>query len=180
MSRSASSSERFFIGALLHRSASSSERFFIGALLHRSASKRSTNVDIVESKMQPAAYVNLCEDATFVSMATGGVQTHVISPKKQWGMGLNLAELVVGMKMSSGAGCGVTIKFQWSLDGSKWMTVGTALIPEKTADGDYVGLTASASELLPFVRVIAEVRNPSGADQKSVSLSVWAYYKFRV
>lgn len=71
---------------------------------------------------QPAVYVNLVEDVVVSSTATGGVRTTVLTPKQYWGMGINLAEVTGGLRIRPGfdAGVGITLKWQWSLDGKTW------------------------------------------------------------
>ena len=89
---------------------------------------------------QPAVYVNLCEDLLVASTSTGGVRTIVLTPKQYWGMGLNLAEVTGGLRIRSGfdVGVGVTLKWQWSLDGKTWKAASATMITEQTTADDFV------------------------------------------
>lgn len=130
--------------------------------------------------MQPAVYVNYCEDLTVESNAQGGVRVTVVVPKRMWGLGLNLGEFVAGLRIKSAdANCGITLKWQWSLDGKTWKT-GATVITEKTANDDYTGLHTAIAEQMPFSRLILEVRDTTLTSQKTASVSVWGYYKYRV
>lgn len=129
--------------------------------------------------MQPAVYVNFVDDLTATSMAGGQVKTFIATPKKLWGLGLNLAEFTAGLRIKlPDNNCGVTIKWQWSLDGHTW-TTGATVITEKTAAGDYTGVHNTISEQMPFARLIVEVRDTGATSQKSAVLSVWGYYRYR-
>lgn len=130
--------------------------------------------------MQSAVYLNFCDDLFVTSLGTGAVQKYLITPKKFFGLGLNLAEFVAGLRISDlSASGGVTLKWQWSLDGVIWSD-GSTVMSEKTAKGDYRAVFSTTDELLPFVRVILEIRDTTVTAQKTAQVSVWGYYKFRV
>ena len=130
--------------------------------------------------MRPAVYVNFVEDHLVTSLAAGGTRTFVITPKKYWGMGFNLQDFLAGLQIKSASpNVGVTLKWQWSLDGRSWNT-GATVVTEKTGNGDYTGTHATESEQTPFVRLIAEVRATAGSTQETADVSVWGYYRFRV
>lgn len=127
-------------------------------------------------------YLVLCEDLTLQSASDGHAQTHVITPKGNWGLGLNLGDFLAGLRIKSSsdnnAGAGVTLLWQWSLDGKTWKT-GSTVIAEKTTVDDYTGSHAVTTEQTPFVRLIASVRDTAMTVQKSANISVWGYYRFR-
>lgn len=130
----------------------------------------------------PVSYVVLCEDLTVQSASNGTAQTYIITPKQYWGLGLNLSDFICGLRIKSSgdsnAGAGVTLTWQWSLDGKTWKT-GTTVISEKTTADDYTGSHAVTSEQTPFVRLLASVRDTGTTIQKSSLISVWGYYRFR-
>lgn len=129
--------------------------------------------------MQPAVYLNFCDDLFITSLGTGAAQKYVITPKKFIALGLNLAEFVAGLRISNlDTNGGITLKWQWSLDGVIWSD-GSTVMSEKTAKGDYRAVFSTNDELLPFVRLILEVRDTTAALQKTAQVSVWGYYKFR-
>jgi hypothetical protein len=132
--------------------------------------------------MQPAVYINLCEDVLFSSNANGTAQTAVLTPKKYWGLGLNLAELVLGLRVKGlTSGGEVTVKWQWSLDGSIWMD-GSPVGAPRTTDGDSPnGVFNANAEMMPWSRLVLSVRDTAGTpvNQKTAQVSAWAYYKFR-
>jgi len=134
------------------------------------------------SETPPAVYLVLCEDLTIQSSFNGNTQTHVVTPKAHWGMGFNLSDFIAGLRIKSSsdpnAGAGVTLTWQWSLDGKSWNT-GTTVISEKTSTGDYTGTHAVTAEQTPFVRLIVNVRDTAVTAQKSANITVWAYYRFR-
>ncbi len=135
--------------------------------------------------MQPAVYITLCEDRVVASNSDGSTRTVVLTPKKFWGLGMNLHELFVGFRIKdsgdSNDGAGVTIKWQWSLDAKTWKT-GNDVITMKTNPDDYSGIYGTQAHLAPFVRLIAEVKDATvpAATQKTSMISVWGYFKFRV
>jgi hypothetical protein len=130
----------------------------------------------------PVLYLILVEDLLVQSASNGAVQTYIITPKQYWGMGVNLAEFLAGLRIrtltDANAGAGVTVKWEYSLDGKTWKT-GSTVITEKTAVDDYTGIHNANSEQTPFVRLKIEVRDTAAAAQKAALISVFAYYKFR-
>lgn len=131
--------------------------------------------------MQPALYLNLCEDMWVYSLGAGGIQRYVLTPKKYWGLGLNLAEVFAGLRIKSpDNNFGITIKWDYSLDGTVFKTSSTAIITEKSTADDYTGIFNTATELPPFGRIVAEVRATTGAAQVGAQVSLWQYLKYRV
>jgi len=129
--------------------------------------------------MQPAVYLNFFEDVTACSNANGSVRTIVVTPKRVWGLGLNLSDFTAGLRIKQpDATFGITLKWQWSLDGKTWIT-GSTVISEKSAANDYAGSHNVVAEQLPFVRLIAEIRDTASAAQKTGQVSIWGYYRFR-
>lgn len=134
--------------------------------------------------MWPAVYVNYVEDQLVTSLADGSTRTWVITPKKFWGLGFNLQDFLAGLQIRNASpNVGVTLRWQWSLDGRNWNTVtsGPGVIAEQTANGDYTGTHATPGEQTPYVRLTAEVRHATqGSTQETADISVWGYYRFRV
>ena len=129
--------------------------------------------------MQPALYINLCEDVLFSSNANGTPQTAVLTPKKYWGLGLNLTEMVLGLRirnLTPGGTGKVTIKWQWSLDGSTWLNSSMAAVVQ-TADGDTTHPFNTASQLMPWSRLILSVED-TGTSQITAQISAWSYCKY--
>ena len=129
--------------------------------------------------MQSSVYINLCEDTLFSSNATGTTQTVVLTPKKYWGLGLNLEEMVLGLRIRNlTSGGKVSVKWQWSLDGSTWIngTMSTA----QTTDGDTTTVFNTTAELMPWSRLILSVEDVGTSAQKTAQVSAWSYCKYRV
>lgn len=111
----------------------------------------------------------------------GSSRQYVVSPDDMRTMGLNLAELIVGLRIDMiDTNAGVTAKLQYSLDGQTWNDGASPLVTEKTATGDYVGSNSTSTELLPNLRVALVVRDMVGSNQLTARVSVWAYYLYRV
>jgi hypothetical protein len=131
--------------------------------------------------MQPALYLNILEGTYLYSLGAGGVQRYVLAPKKYWALGLNVQEVFGGLRIKSpDANFGLTLKWDYSLDGIGFKTSSTAIITEKSAADDYTGIFNAATELPPFGRIIAEVRATTGSTQVGAQVSVWQYMKYRV
>ncbi len=126
-----------------------------------------------------ATYLMVCEDLLVTSMGNGSVQQVVLSPPKSWNLGLNLAEIVAGLRIKSlTTNTGIKVRWQYSLDGKTWVQGGD-IGAERTADGDYVASLTTVLEMLPWCRIVIETRNTVDGVPKSGLVSVWAYYKYR-
>jgi hypothetical protein len=133
-----------------------------------------------EGEMKKALYLQFADTLSVVSLSSGSLRAYKITPRKYLGLGLNLDELVVCLRMeNTSTNCGVTVKGEYSFDGQNWTIISTAIISQQTADGDYVGTLTSSSDLLPFLRIFVEVDDTMSAGQESADISVWAYYKYR-
>jgi hypothetical protein len=129
--------------------------------------------------MQSAVYINLCEDVLFSSNANGTTQTTVLTPKKYWGLGLNLAELMLGLRIQNLTASGeVIVKWQWSLDGSTWMD-GASTPVSRTTSGDSTALFNTTSDFMPWSRLVLSLKDTTSSSQKTAQVSAWAYFKFR-
>lgn len=123
-------------------------------------------------------YVNYVSDTLLASDADGSVRTVVITPRRFWGLPLGMGELLVGLRVEGReTGFGVTLKWQWSLDGSRWVT-GSTIGQERTTDGDFLAVFNAVAEKTPFGRVVAEVRDTGSASQKTATCSAWGYYHY--
>ena len=131
---------------------------------------------------QPAVYVELVEDMSVVSLATGTARTYVIVPKKYYGLGMNLDEVVACLRVRNAtANVGITTKAQWSFDAQVWEDyVASSVISQVTSDGDYRGKLDASDNLPPFIRLVIEVIATSGSAQVGADVTAWGYYKFRV
>lgn len=124
-------------------------------------------------------YVNYIQDVLLASNADGGLRRVVITPKQFWGLTLGMSAFTAGMRITTiDANSGITLKWQWSLDGSIWKT-SSDVIAEKVSPDDYSGVFNTAADMMPFGRVVADVRATSGSTQKMTQVSVWGYYQYR-
>ena len=132
--------------------------------------------------MQPAIYLNLVEDFLIESNANGSLRTIVLTPKRMWGLGLNLADFTTMLRIANlTTNGGVTVKWQYSFDGINWKVSSTDAVAQKTANGDYASAFTGAADMLPFVRLSVEIKDTTaGALQMTAEIGVWAYYKYRV
>ncbi len=118
------------------------------------------------------------QDITLLSNVDGTVRTTILTPREKWGLPLGLSELLVGLRVSDlTTNGGVTIKWQWSLDGRTWKT-GTTIITEKTSANDYTGDFSAPAERTPFGRVVAEVRDTVASNQISATVTSWGLYRY--
>lgn len=53
------------------------------------------------------------------------------------------------------------------------------MITEKSAAGDYFGVHSTNTEIMPFYRVTAQVRDTAVAAVKAGQITVWQYMKYR-
>lgn len=141
----------------------------------------SCNMNKENPVTQPAVYIQDLNDVFLQSLSGGGIQKYVLTQARFFGLGLNLAECSAVLRIKSpDSGFGITIKVEYSPDGQTWTAGASAVITEKTTAGDYVGVHSTAAEILPFYRLIAEVRDTGGSAQKQAQVKVWQYMKYRV
>lgn len=130
---------------------------------------------------QPALYFNLIDDEWMVSLGNGAIKKYVLTPSKAFGLGMNLAECSIGLRIKNpDATFGITMKVECSLDGRTWIPAAAAVITEKSAAADYIGVHSTSSEIMPYYRVTCEVRDTAVTAQKTAQISVWQYMKYRV
>ena len=128
---------------------------------------------------QPAVYFNVIDDEWVQSLSNGTFKKYTLTPTKAWGLGLNLAECSVVVRIKNAdATFGITITVEFSPDGKTWTAGASAVITEKSAAGDYVGVHSTTAEILPYYRVCAQVRDTSVAAVKTAQVSVWQYMKY--
>ncbi len=127
-----------------------------------------------------SAWIPCCEDLLITSNATGTMRQLVLTPQRYWNAGQNLAEVVACLRIANlSAGGAVLLKAQYSFDGKKWKTSTTLVLAEKTADDDYVGVFNVNTEVLPWWRIVVEIRDQGAAAQKTALVSLWQYMKYR-
>jgi len=127
---------------------------------------------------QPAVYVNFVEDMGIVCFSSGGVRTYYVTPKKYYGLGMNLDEVLVCLRIKNrSVTAGITVKNEYSFDGQNW-TDGTTVIAQQTAAGDSKG-SLDASLLPPFVRFKVEVVDTGASSEQAADITMWGYYKYR-
>jgi hypothetical protein len=125
-----------------------------------------------------AVYVGVAEDLQVESLALGGVRKYVVTPKKYWGLPMASTQFMAGLRLGEiSSNGGVTVKYQWSLDGVVWKT-GATLIPEKTQSDDYTGDHVVGSEKTPFGRLLVEVRDTTSTAQVTAEISVYQYVRY--
>ena len=123
-------------------------------------------------------YVNYIDDQNLLSKAGGEIRKFIIVPKGIWGLPLGMDKYLVGVDLDQlDTNAGVTVKWQWSLDGSKWLD-GDTLITEKTSNGTFTGTLSNANQMTPFGRVVVEVRDTTTANQVGGMISAWGYYQY--
>jgi len=130
--------------------------------------------------MQPAVYTTQVEDFLITSNSNGSARDIVITPKKLWGLGLNLESFLAGLRIVKGdTNFGVKVIWQYSLDNVNWKDGASDIISEKTTADDYTGTMSTASEMTPYVRLAVSIRDTTAATQVTAVISVWGYYKYR-
>lgn len=130
---------------------------------------------------QNAVYMTLVEDEWVQSLSTGAFRKYVLTPSKSWGMGLNLSECSLALRIkNSDATFGVALGIEFSPDGKTWTAGAASVITEKSAAGDYFGVHSTNAEIFPFYRVTAQVRDTAVAAIKVGQITVWQYMKYRV
>jgi hypothetical protein len=51
--------------------------------------------------MQPAVYLNYAQDEFITSMTDGTVRRYLVTPKKLWGLALNLEAITGGLRIAN-------------------------------------------------------------------------------
>lgn len=127
--------------------------------------------------MKPV-YINFTDGTNLLSKAGGEVRKYVVTPKKFWGLGLGLEKFMAGLSLDQiDANTGVTVRWQWSLDGCGWQD-GDIIVTEKTTNGAFAGVLNNANQMTPFCRVVVEVRDTTSAGQVGANISTWGYYQY--
>jgi hypothetical protein len=125
-----------------------------------------------------AVYVVNTEDLQVESLGGGAIRKYVVTPKKFWGLAMGSTVFVAGLRISElDPNAGVTVKYQWSLDGAVWQT-GSTVVTEKTSPGDYTGEHTTTSEKTPFGRLLVEVRDTTSSNQLTGQISVFEYVRY--
>lgn len=123
-------------------------------------------------------YVVNTQDTTLASLQGGATKSVVVTPKGYWGLPMGARSIVAGLRLTNLANnAGVTLKWQWSLDGVNWNS-GSTVIGEQTADGAYTGELSIATELLPYGRFVVEIRDTTSTTQVDGVASVYEYVKY--
>ncbi len=129
--------------------------------------------------MRDATYIQFQDDVLLDANGDGSAKTHILTPKAYWSLGLGLNAFIACLNVTELApNCGVTVKWQWSVDGVNWNT-GATVITEKTAMGSYTGSQTSRTELTPYCRIVLEVRDTVGTVQVTARLSAWGHYWYQ-
>lgn len=131
--------------------------------------------------MQGATYINIVENLLIQTTPTGTQVTYVLTPQRDFSRGLNLAKFIAYLRlMNISASAGVTLRAQWSADQTDWKDATTAIGSQRTTNGNFDGEHATATELAPYYRIVAEIVATGGSTlQQSAVISVWGYYLYR-
>lgn len=125
-----------------------------------------------------AVYVTNVEDLQIESLGGGGIRKYVITPRKYWALPMGSTTFLAGMRISElDLNCGITVRYQWSLDGVVWNT-GATIITEKTLVGDTTGDHVVGAGKTPFGRLLVEVRDTTSAGQVTGQVSVYTYVRY--
>ncbi len=103
-----------------------------------------------------AMYVQIQDDMIVESLSGGAIKTYVLTPKQYWGLPMASLSFLAGMSITQlSANAGITVKYQWSLDGVNWNTGVGTVIAEKVVLGD-----------------------TTATNQVTATLSVWEYVRY--
>lgn len=123
-------------------------------------------------------YVNIAQDRVVESNATGTLRTVTLTPRRSWALGLNLREMLIGLRINSISGGRLTVLWQYSLDAQKWKD-GTALINQVTAVDDYFAVMNTPAQIPPFVRLAVQMDDGiTPTIQRTALISAWSLYKY--
>ena len=126
--------------------------------------------------MRNANYVQYVDDELFSANGDGTARKTILTPKSAWALGLGIKQFLAGLDVTElSTNAGVTVRWEWSLDGVKWNT-GSTLVTEKTAMGQYTGPQTTTAELAAYSRIVVEVRDTVGTTQATARLSAWGLY----
>jgi len=119
------------------------------------------------------------QDITLLSNADGSARTTILTPSQYWGLPLGISDLLAGLRVSQlTTNAGVTVKWQYSLDGRFWRT-GATVISQVTAVDDYTALFNTAAQKTPFGRLVAELQDTSvGNSQMTAVVTSWGLYRY--
>lgn len=127
--------------------------------------------------MKPV-YVNLIDDIEVISRSNGEKREYIVTPKRQWALGLGLTRFMLGLKIKGlETNGGVKAIWQMSFDGVEWED-GATIITEQTSDTTAIGTQTAVGELTPYCRIKVEVRDTTTTAEIGATLTAWAYYVY--